>query len=513
MKDKRSLWISLLTVVIVTAIMLVATLAAGWAPKLGLDLAGGLSVVYETQTPVTQAELDTITTILNERVGGSSGATVASQGTAPCPPPNQKQRCALIGASVPGEKNTQQTLNRLGKTAQLFFRPALCFAPGETVVKGQPVSNGPLPACAAASQLTAANLAVNTSTGQATQNPPADTQFATYPSTTPLADTKSATVLLPGLPGQGSERYVLGPAQVTGAQIKSANASLSQAGQWTVNINFSGPGATAWDTLAQQQFHAIIGIDLDGQVISAPITQPSQTSFTSFAGQVQISGSFTQDQAQTLATELNYGALPVKLDQQTIQTVSPSLGKSSLQAGLISGLIGLILVMIYTVFYYRLLGLVVVSGLALTGALLWSIIAILGQTQNTTIDLAGVIGLIVSIGITVDSYIVYFERLKDEARSGRTVRTSVDRGFKSAFRTVLAADFVSLLGALVLYFFSIGPVRGFALFLGLSTVLDVIVTYFFTRPFVILLGRSRGATEAKTMGVASGLGVHSGADA
>ncbi len=510
MKDKRSLWISLLTIVLVTMIMLVATLAAGWAPKLGLDLAGGLSVVYETHTPVTQAEVDTITTILNERVGGSSGATVSSQGTATCP--DKVHRCALIGASVPGQKNTQQILDRLGKTAQLFFRPATCFAPAFTVAKGQTGNPGPLPTCAATSQLTAANLAVNTSTGQATQNPPADTAFTTYPSTSPLNDAKAATVLLPGPPGQGTQRYVLGPAQVTGSQIKSANASLSQTGQWTVNINFSPAGATAWDALAQQQFHAIIGIDLDGQVISAPITQPSQQSFTSFAGQVQISGSFTEDQAKALATELNYGALPVKLDQQTIQTVSPSLGKSSLQAGLISGLIGLILVMIYTIVYYRLLGLVVVSGLALTGALLWSIIAIMGQSQGTTIDLAGVIGIIVSIGITVDSYIVYFERLKDEARSGRTVRTSVDRGFKSAFRTVLAADFVSLLGAVVLYFFSIGPVRGFALFLGLSTVLDVIVTYFFTRPFVILLGRSRGATEAKTMGVASGLGIHSEAD-
>ena len=510
MKDKRSLWVSLLTVVIVTAIMLGATLAAGWAPKLGLDLAGGLSVVYETHTPVTQAEVDTITTILNERVGGSSGATVSSQGTATCP--DKVHKCALIGASVPGQKNTQQTLDRLGKTAQLFFRPALCYAPAFAVAKGQTASTGALPACSTTSQLSATNLAVNTSSGQATGNPPPDTAFATYPSTSPLNDAKSATVLLPGLPGQGTQRYVLGPAQVTGSQIKSANASLNQGGQWTVNITFSPSGATAWDALAQQQFHAIIGIDLDGQVISAPITQPSQQSFTSFAGQVQISGTFTQSQAQTLATELNYGALPVKLDQQTIQTVSPSLGKSSLQAGLISGLIGLILVMIYTIMYYRLLGLVVVSGLALTGALLWSIIAIMGQTQNTTIDLAGVIGIIVSIGITVDSYIVYFERLKDEARSGRTVRTSVDRGFKSAFRTVLAADFVSLLGAVVLYFFSIGPVRGFALFLGLSTVLDVIVTYFFTRPFVILLGRSRGATEAKTMGVASGLGIHAGAD-
>jgi len=510
MKDKRSLWVSLLTVVLVTMIMLVATLAAGWAPKLGLDLAGGLSVVYETHTPVTQAEVDTITTILNERVGGSSGATVSSQGTATCP--DKIHKCALIGASVPGEKNTQQILDRLGKTAQLFFRPALCGAPALTVAKGHSASTGPLPTCSSTSALTEANLAVNTGTQQATQTPQPDTQFTTYPSTSALNDAKSATVLVPSLTGNTYQRYVLGPAQVTGSQIKSANAALSQAGQWTVNINFNSAGAAAWDALAQQQFHAIIGIDLDGQVISAPITQPGQATFTSFAGSVQISGTFTEDQAKTLATELNFGALPVKLDQQTIQTVSPSLGKSSLQAGLISGLIGLVLVMIYTIVYYRLLGLVVVSGLALTGALLWSIIAILGQTQNTTIALAGVIGIIVSIGITVDSYIVYFERLKDEARSGRTVRTSVDRGFKSAFRTVLAADFVSLLGAIVLYFFSIGPVRGFALFLGLSTVLDVIVTYFFTRPFVILLGRSRGATEAKTMGVASGLGISAGAD-
>ncbi len=197
----------------------------------------------------------------------------------------------------------------------------------------------------------------------------------------------------------------------------------------------------------------------------------------------------------------------MKLDRLTVETVSPTLGKASLQAGLISGLVGLLVVMLYMIFYYRLLGLVVISGLALTGALLWTIIALLGQTAGITIDLAGVIGVVVSIGITVDSYIVYFERLKDETRAGRTVRTSVDRGFHSAFRTVLAADAVSLLGAVILYELSIGPVQGFALFLGISTILDVFVTYFFTRPFVILLGRSRVATEAKTMGVASGLGV------
>ena len=174
---------------------------------------------------------------------------------------------------------------------------------------------------------------------------------------------------------------------------------------------------------------------------------------------------------------------------------------------MISGLAGLALVMIYMIFYYRLLGVVVISGLAVTGALLWAIIAFMGHSFGTTIDLAGIIGIIVSIGITVDSYIVYFERLKDEARAGRTVRTSVDKGFRSAFRTVLAADAVSFLGAAILYEISIGPVRGFALFLGLSTILDVVITYFFTRPFVILLGQRRTSGELGRMGMARGLGV------
>jgi preprotein translocase subunit SecD len=249
----------------------------------------------------------------------------------------------------------------------------------------------------------------------------------------------------------------------------------------------------------------MIGIDLDGQVISSPLTQPNATTFSSFGGQVQITGSFSQSQAQSLATELQYGSLPVKLDRLTVQTVSPTLGKASLQAGLIAGLAGLLVVMLYMLFFYRLLGLVVISGLAVTGALLWAVIATMGHTTGTTIDLAGVIGIIVSIGITVDSYIIYFERLKDETRSGRTIRTSVDRGFASAYRTVLAADAVSFLAAAILYFISIGPVRGFALFLGLSTILDVVITYYFTRPFVVLLGTSRAATEAKGIGVRSGL--------
>jgi len=207
---------------------------------------------------------------------------------------------------------------------------------------------------------------------------------------------------------------------------------------------------------------------------------------------------------------LQYGSLPVPLQILTDETVSPTLGHAALVAGLGAGLAGLALVMLYVIIYYRLLGLVVLVGLGVTGALLWSIISALGRTSVApSFDLAGVTGLIVSIGITVDSYIVYFERLKDETRSGRSVRTSLDRGFESAWRTVLAADTVSLLAAVLLYFLAIGSVKGFAFFLGLSTMLDIIVTWFFTRPAVTLLGQNDRLTSIRGFGIASGLAVES----
>ena len=313
-----------------------------------------------------------------------------------------------------------------------------------------------------------------------------------------LNDNKNATVLLPGSPGQvGPPRYVLGPAGMTGTAVKSASAQLNN-GQWAVNLNLTGAGATPVGHPGRQQFHAIIGIDLDGQVISAPITQPTQSLVHLVRnGQVQISGSFTEDQAKTLATDFTYGALPVKLDRLTVQTVSPSLGKSSLQAGLISGLAGLALVMLYIIFYYRLLGLVVLAGLAVTGALLWAIIAFMGESlqhhhqpgrghrhHRVHRDHRRLVHRLLR---TVEG--------RDAER--RTIRTSVDRGFASAFRTVLAADAVSLLARSILYVISVGDVEGFALFLGISTVLDIVITYFFTRPFVILLGQSRGGERGQ----------------
>ncbi len=250
-----------------------------------------------------------------------------------------------------------------------------------------------------------------------------------------------------------------------------------------------------------------MAIELDGQVYSAPLIQPSQGSFTSFQGQGQISGGgLTQQDANNLAQAMNYGALPVVLKAATSETVSATLGHSALVAGLGAGIVGLLLVLLYVLFYYRALGLVVISGLVLTAMMLWAIISALGHTSVApSFDLAGITGLIVSIGITVDSYIVYFERLKDETRSGRSVRTSVDRGFKSAWRTVWAADFVSLIAAVVLYFFAVGNVKGFAFFLGLSTIMDMAVTWFYTRPLVILLGQSPRLQGTGAFSIATGL--------
>ncbi len=511
----RALVVSLLLVVLVAFGALGGALAARWSPRLGLDLAGGFSVVYKPAHRISQSDQNEVVTILSNRVNGIgvSGAQVNTQGDE-------------IVVQVPDVKDPNQILNTIGQTAQLLFRPVLCYAPlysegSEKLKNGttKKVANpGPLPtSCPSQDQLVTANLtgSASSTNGVSYSNVGEDTDLAVYPSTTPTADAgkdRNKVVLLPGLPGSGL-RYLLGPTKLKGSIVKSAIATLSTTQGWVVDATLTGSGSKAWDTLASTYFHEVIGIELDGVVQSAPLTLPNATAFTSFDGNVQISGSFTDTSAHNLALALNYGSLPVRLVQLTTQTVSPTLGRSSLDAGLGAGIAGLILVLLYTIFYYRLLGIVVVTGLAVTGALLWSIISALGHTSVApSFDLAGMTGIIVSIGITVDSYIVYFERLKDETRAGRTVRTSVDRGFRSAFRTVLAADFVSLLAAVLLYWLAVGDVKGFAFFLGLSTLLDVFITYFFTRPLVFLLGRSERLTEARHIGINRGLAVSGGSD-
>jgi len=243
-----------------------------------------------------------------------------------------------------------------------------------------------------------------------------------------------------------------------------------------------------------------VAIALDALVYSAPAFQAS-----SFSGPVQITGNFTPGEAADLAKVINYGALPVPLRRINTQDVSPTLGNDQLKAGIAAGIIGLVLVALYMLFYYRLLGLVVFLGLGVSGALLYAIVSGIGPSIHLALTLSGVTGIVVSIGITVDSYVVYFERLKDEVRAGRTVRSSVDRGFTRSFRTIVAADAVSLIGAVALWALAIGSVRGFALFLGIATALDLLVSYFFMHPLVSLMARRPDLVRMRGVGIAAGL--------
>ena len=491
---RRGLIVSLVFTLVLSFGSLLATLAAGWSPKLGLDLAGGLSVIYKPVHHASQADLQEVTSILSNRVDGLgvSGAQVYLQGS-------------NVVVSVPGVTDARAILAYIGETAQLLFRPVICQATYGPNRKDIAV----LPHCGAPYAMTAQNLGVTPDSslqGYHSNSLAPDPQFASIRSTAPKDDAPNKFVLLPVLGSPGS-RLVLGPAELTGKAIKSASAQQDQTGNWVVNYTLTGIGSPLWDQVAKANFHAQLAIELDGVVQSAPLIQPGEPLFKSFMGTGQISGSFSQDGAKKLALAMQFGSLPVRLVPLTTQTVSPTLGHNALVAGLGAGLVGLALVLLYTIVYYRALGLVIVLGLGVTAALLWAIISALGHTAIApSFDLAGVTGLIVSIGITVDSYIVYFERLKDETRAGRTVRTSVDRGFKSAWRTVLAADTVSLLAAILLYLIAVGSVRGFAFFLGLSTLMDVVITWYFTRPLVMVLGRRSGADTGSSLSIAAGLG-------
>ena len=323
---------------------------------------------------------------------------------------------------------------------------------------------------------------------------------ANFKTTPPDKDQKDAFVILPQEPAKGetlddSARYYLAPAELTGEIVSDARAQVAQSGQWEVIADFTGKGSSQWNAMAATYLQKRIAIVLDGVVKSAPVIQTAQ-----FNGSAQITGTFTEREAKDLATVLRFGSLPVQLKPQTVQTVSATLGRDSLNAGLLAGLVGLALVAAYMIFYYRTLGLVVVLGLSMSGALMWSLVTWLTATRGLALSLSGAVGIIVSVGVTVDSYVVYFEKMRDEMRSGKSVATAVDKGFQSAWHTIRTADLTSIIGALVLYVLTVGSVRGFAFFLMLSTALDIFVTYFFTRPFVKIIA-SKGWFSAKTLGV------------
>jgi len=512
--------------------LLLATLVSGDSPVLGLDLRGGVSVVLSPVGKYKPQALDVAVDVIRNRVDslGVAEPEISRQGND-------------VVVDLPGVKDRCKAERIVGQTAELRFRPVLAAglppektptttttttpngstttvpsttttAPPETTTT-VPATTTTAPGQATAKDTCASNVEENTA--QTSTNAAAVAAVKScdvsklagltkIPTTSREQDTRKACVVLPDKPGgKSAPRLYLGPTALTGKAVSSAKAEFQPGQGWTVKMDLTDSGSSQWDKVAEEQFHKQVAIALDSIVQSAPQIQPDQQAFSSFGGTAVISGRFSQSEAEDLAKLINYGALPVRLKKISVENVSPTLGQDQLDAGIAAGILGLALVAAYMLFYYRLLGLVVIAGLAISGIALYSLVVYLGQSINLTLGLAGVTGIIVSVGITVDSYIVYFERLKDEVRAGATVRSCVDRAFTRSFRTILAADLVSLIGAVVLYWLAIGSVRGFALFLGLSTILDLLVAYFFMHPLVSLMSRRSSLVRMRPFGIGSGL--------
>ena len=496
----RRLVVSLVGVVVVVFGLLIGNLAVGNVPSLGLDLQGGASVTLQPEGTYDAKALDVALTIIRARVDsiGVSEPEIIRQGD-------------TVVVNLPGVEDQQRALDIIGKQGQLLLRPVLqagtvntgadTTVPGATTVVD---STLPAPSGPGSSRIVAATTVPPT-----TSSP--TTVAATQGSTPSLAeilasqdanDPNASVVLL----GKNGDVYSAGPAGASGLVFSNDAAAEINNGTWSVVVGLldGAAGEDMWNALSTRCFNkdatcptGQIAIVLDGEVISAPVVQ--QAVFT--GGNVQISGNFTEAEARDLAKILEFGAVPVKFTVATVQTVSPTLGKDSLRAAIISGLVGVLLVMLFFFFYYRLLTIVVISGLAISGSLLWSVISYLSKTNGLALTLSGVAGIVVSIGVTVDSYVVLFERLKDELVSGKTMRGAAQRSFTSAWRTILAADTVSFIGAIILWQLTVGSVRGFAFFLGLSTLIDVFVAYLFTRPAILLLARSKFMAGRNVLGV------------
>ena len=506
----RRLYFSLLGIVVLVVSLLAGNLLAGNVPSLGLDLQGGASVTLQPEGEFTQSALNQAVEIISLRVNalGVSEPEITRQGD-------------NVVVNLPGVDDQQKALDIIGRQGELLLRPVLqagtlntdtsTTIPGsETTVVDTSVVDTTIAATEGGPGSVRSRGAATTIPASTDTTVPAPTD-----TTAPAADAANISIsedttdpnVNAVLLGQNGEAYLVGPAGASGKVFTSNAQAVINNGSWTVTVELQkgAAGEDLWNALTTRCFNrdatcptARIAIALDGTVISAPTVQ--EAVFT--GGNVQISGDFSQAEARDLAKILEFGAVPVKFKVATVQTVSPTLGKDSLRAAIISGLIGVLLVMAFFFVYYRMLTIVVVGGLMVSGALMWSIIAFISRSNGLALTLSGVAGIIVSIGVTVDSYVVFFERIKDELHSGKSLRSSAQRSFTLAWRTILAADTVSFLGALILWWLTVGSVRGFAFFLGLSTLCDVIVSYFFTRPAVLLLARSKFMQGRKILGVA-----------
>jgi len=509
--NKRRHIVTLVLLIVIVASSFTANLIAGNKPALGLDLQGGASVTLQPEGTYDAANLDVAVEIIRARVDsiGVAEPEIILQG-------------GTVIVNLPGVKDQQQALDIIGRTGELLLRPVLqtgmlnenspTTIAGDTtqdttqdtkqptVTDTVPVAGGP-----------GSSRRINTSAVTTTTVPVIDSATATPTdaAVTPKVELgedpndPTQTVLL--LDKQGVA-YVVGPAGASGKVFKNDARADVQTGEWTVVVSLrsGADGDVQWNKMAAACFNKTeqcptgqLAMVLDGTVISAPsVNEPEFT-----GGSVQISGSFTADEARDLAKILEFGAVPVRFGVSQAQTVSATLGSDSLRAAIISGLVGIVLVLMLLVAYYRLMALFVVAGMTISIALLWSMISVLSRTNGLALSLSGIAGIIVSIGIAVDSYIVFFERIKDDIRVGKTLKNSVIRSFESAWRTIVAADTVSFLCAAVLWFLTVGSVRGFAFFLGISALTDLVITFFFTRSAVLLFARSKRVQGKKILGI------------
>ena len=440
--------------------------------RLGLDLRGGTSVTLQPRAStagnnVTPEAINQAVEIIRQRVNslGVAESEVTAQGSG-----GNRQ----IVISVPGENGTR-VVELVGQTAELRFRQVL--ASGFGIPSG-------IDTATVATPVPGVSDVINS-------------QFATLDCTVAASlqgtGTDDPSAVITACSKDLTTKYILAPAEVLGRQISEASSGLdTQAGSaWTVSLTFDGEGTRAFGALTARvtslpEPNNQVAIVLDGIVQSSPRINEAIPS-----GTAQITGDFTQVGARDLANVLKYGALPLAFDRGEVQQISPTLGADQLNAGMLACAIGLGLVILYCFLYYRGLGIVVTGSLAAAAGLIYLLILVLGETIGFTITLAGIAGIIVAVGITADSFVVYFERIRDEIREGRSLRSAVESGLVKARHTIIVADAVTIIAAVLLYFFAVGGVRGFAFTLGLTTFVDLIVTFIFTKPLMTILARTK----------------------
>lgn len=460
--------------------------ASSWVPELALDLQGGTQIVLEAQSADGAApsseQLDQAAAIIRQRVdaSGVGEAHITTQAG------NQ------IVVQIPGQAD-EDTRNRIEASAQLQLRAVIYTGAPATTYVGQDGNETPYPSPdPTLNSVPTPQPTDGSDPSWVTESLYA--QFLAHDCADPQNDLANAPADQPLITCErdGSAKYILGPVELDGSSIKDATSGVNSTnGQWVVNIVFDGDGTTAFGAVSQRVFglespRNQFAFVLDGAVLTAP-----RMNTVILDGRPQISGNFDQESSKTLADQLKYGALPLSFEVQSSNSISATLGSQQLQIGLIAGLIGLALVALYSLITYRALGFVIIASLAVMGVLTYIVLCILAWRMGFRLSLAGVAGLIVTIGFTADSFIVYFERIRDELRDGKSITSAVEDGWDRAKRTIYISKSINILAAVVLYVLADATVKGFAFTLGLTTFIDILIFILFTHPVMQLVARTR----------------------